>query len=46
MKLSQNGKLMVLGIMEATGMDIAEHLMKLAKVTPTSFFIVSYAQGK
>jgi hypothetical protein len=43
LKVGYNLKLFLVGIKVVTGKDIAEHLMRPAKLIPTSFVAVTYA---
>jgi hypothetical protein len=43
LKLGHNANLFSVEMNAATGMDIAEHVMRPAKVIPASLFPVSYA---
>jgi hypothetical protein len=45
LKLGHNVKLFLVEMKTATGKDIAEHIMRPAKVLPAILFKVSYAQG-
>jgi hypothetical protein len=44
LKLGHNVQLFLIEMKAATGKEIAEHVMRLAKVIPTSLVTVSYAQ--
>ena len=43
LKLGHNVKLLLVQMKAATGKEIAEHVMRPAKVIPASLFTVSYA---
>ena len=43
LKLGHNVKLFMLEMKAVTGKDVAEHVMRPAKVIPTNLFQVSYA---
>jgi hypothetical protein len=45
LKLGHNVKLFLVEVKAATGKDIAEHVMKPAKVLPASLVLIHYAHS-